>query len=321
MIENRPEFETKGELTNIPDDINLDQGKEKNKDIFQDSILRAQILKIFDKVLIWNNLIEEYQVVLKIPEKIDQNLLTEIKTELEEKNLEGNFRFESVLNTDDSLKQSIFDLLRELNFSLERLSSSFKQDLSKFQDSQDTLKDLENDAMRLEQEVIQQREVIHSQNFFKKLVRKSKNNRSLYYKDLEKQKKQKAVEDKTIETNRTLNQIKNDYAESTKINLKLFDLYQKIREAKKTPQIIGKSINESLENKEDISQQNFLMIHCSEYPPIENAAGNLEIKSSAYNIDDSGRYTIHTTINHPVYSHMAGNWDNPSFIYFMPCDN
>lgn len=115
-----------------------------------------------------------------------------------------------------------------------------------------------------------------------------------------------------------------------KLELNLSDLIESIRESKITPPVRGKSILESiqrypnflvndLKNNEQLSADHFLMVHCSSYPLEYNQENDqLLIQPSAASHPESGRYTVHAAINHPVYSHSKGDWDSSSFVYLMP---
>jgi hypothetical protein len=86
----------------------------------------------------------------------------------------------------------------------------------------------------------------------------------------------------------------------------------------------------SIADKQQISEHeqkymsninNYLTVHTTNFMPKKNQNGKYYIETYSMGTDFSHlRNTIHTTLNHIVESHAAGNWDNHSFIILAPFD-
>lgn len=63
----------------------------------------------------------------------------------------------------------------------------------------------------------------------------------------------------------------------------------------------------------------WLLVHATNYLPLQNPAGEYYIPTTAMATDFKiPRGTIHTTLNHIVYSHGEGNWDETDTIILAP---
>lgn len=63
----------------------------------------------------------------------------------------------------------------------------------------------------------------------------------------------------------------------------------------------------------------WVCVHATKYMPQKNKDGNYFIQTTAMATDyEIPRSTVHVALNHIVYSHMSGNWDEMPFIILAP---
>lgn len=305
-----------GKSSNTDGDFSVE--REDEKESSREDEFRLMVLDLLKQT-------EELQSKVVLEGCTDMNLievevLGDFEAELNQ-NEEGNKRYETISNT----SQRLMDVMSMNIEKIRESSVGINEQLQKYSEQSVVKQEIESEVSVLNQE----KEDLELEKI---KVEEDEGEKSIFYKlakkvrvvgdplkPLDSRKVGLGVSIRMKEQTRSeiterQGRISKDIEKKIReVSSELVLFLKHIKEAKKSPPEVGKKIQGDAE----LSTDNFVFLHCTEHPPVSGEEG-LEIVTTGDVVNLSGRYTIHATMNHPVFSHIEGSWDKKPILLLMP---